>query len=156
MNRIFSVLLLVFVSMLAACSYAVDFYIVNDSENPVDIQYKVNVYPSNPALYDIPTKIAAAQLQTKNGSGRNLEKLKPNEYEFDNKSGIVKVKLPPHEALWIAEIPGYGGHNTDGGKNFSVQEISISGTEGELKATGKQTLERFSKVSDTLYTLTYK
>ena len=157
MNRIFLVSLLIFVSILTACSYSTDFYIVNDSENPIDIQYKVTIYPNNPVLNDIPTKIAVSQLENRNGSGRNLEKLNSNQYEFDNKSGIVKVKLSPHEALWITSIPGYGGYNRDNTANdFSIKEISMTGTRGELKATEQQVLERFSRVSDTLYTLTYK
>lgn len=156
MNRVFPVLLLLFVSILTACSYSTDFYVVNDSDNPIDIQYKVVVYPNNPILYDIPTKIAVSQLENRNGSGRSMEKLSADQYEFDNKSGIVKVKLSPHEALWIASISGYGGGYNRDTNNFSILEISIKGTEGELKATGRQILERFSRVSDTLYTLKYK
>ncbi len=107
-------------------------------------------------MYDVPAKIPISQLENKSTPGHQLEKLSNNQYQFDKETGIVKVQVLPGEALWVSSFPGYGGYEYRHLEYFSIQEIGIKGTEGEIKYTKRQTLGAFSKVSDTLYTLTYR
>jgi hypothetical protein len=147
---------LFFVLLLTACTYSTDFFIINRSDSPIDVEYKIKIYPNNPVLYDVPAKIPISQLENKSTPGYQMEKLSNNQYQFDKETGIVKVQVLPHEALWISSFPGYGGYKYEYLEYFSIQEISIKGIEGEIKYTKRQTLGAFSKVSDILYTLTYR
>lgn len=79
-----------------------------------------------------------------------------NQYQYDKETGIVKIQVSPQEALWISSIDGYSGFSDEIAKYFDVQEISIKGTEGNIIHTNRQVLDAFSKVSETLYTLTYR
>ncbi len=147
---------LFFVLLLTACSYSTDFFIINRSDSPIDVEYKIKIYPNNPVLYDVPAKIPISQLENKSTPGYQMEKLSNNQYQFDKETGIVKVQVLPNEALWISSFSGYDGYKYEHLEYFSIQEISIKGIEGETKYTKRQTLGAFSKVSDTLYTLTYR
>lgn len=144
------------VLLLTACSYSTDFFIINKSDSPIDVEYKVKIYPNNPVLNNVPSKIPISQLENKSKPGYQLEKLSNNQYQFDKETGVVKVQVMPREALWISSFPGYGEYKYEHLEYFSIQEISIKGTEGEIKYTKRQTLGAFSKVSDMLYTLTYR
>ncbi len=150
------IITLFFVLLLTACSYSTDFFIINKSNSPIDVEYKVKVYPNNPVLYNVPAKIPISQLERNSTSGYQLEKLTNNQYQFDKETGIVKVQILPREAIWISSFPGYGGYKYEYLEYFSIQEISIKGIEGEIKYTKRQTLGAFTKVSDMLYTLTYR
>jgi hypothetical protein len=156
MQRLYFLSLIFFFLLLTACSISTDFYIVNESNYPIEVEYRVKVHPNNPILQDVPTKIAASQLESRNGSGRYLEKLSDDQYRYDKETGIVNVRVLPREALWISSISGYGGFSNQTAEYFYIKEIAIKGTGGEVIHTNRQVLDAFSKISDTLYALTYR
>jgi hypothetical protein len=69
----------------------------------------------------------------------------------------VSVSVGPGDALRIADVSNYGSHDDTWNANeFPIDEITISGANGDLRLTGQQTRTTFAKVSLALYTLTYK
>jgi hypothetical protein len=157
MQRLYFVTLFLVLLLTASCSYSTDFFIINNSEGPIEVEYKVKVYPENPVLYDVPAKITISELENMSSSlGYQLEKLSNNQYQFDKETGIVKVRVMPGEALWISSVAGYSEYVHEDLERFFIQEISLKGPEGEIKYTKRQMLAAFSKVSKTLYTLTYR
>jgi hypothetical protein len=76
---------------------------------------------------------------------------------IDQQSRTISVSLMPQEALQIARIHKYGGHDDPhGAAQFPIDEIVITGTSGGLKFSGGQARKAFSEVSRALYTLSYK
>ena len=143
-------LLIIFIVAHTACSYLTDFVVVNDSGQPLNIQFRVKDSRSlgeNSSL----AKIAISQLQN---SDKQWQSLSPAEYQVDQRTGMVMVHLMPGEGLRIAVMHHYTGNPSDV-ENFPIEEITVAGASGELRVTGQQVLKAFSKVSMVLYTLTY-
>lgn len=59
MRRLYFMTLIFSFLFFTACSYSTDFYIVNDSNYPIEVEYKVKVYANNLVLQNKPTKINA-------------------------------------------------------------------------------------------------
>ena len=137
--------------LLAACSYTTDFVIVNESDGPITIHYQVKDYPGPFSPPVAPGVVSASQL-SEDGQQWN-----PVQFELDEASRSVSTRLSPGQALRIATMNHYSGHDdpTDAYK-FQIRTITLSGTRGELKLTDEQARTSFTKVARSLYTLTYK
>ena len=76
---------------------------------------------------------------------------------MDQGSRMVTVRVMPGDGLRVADMSNYGGHEDAWDANeFPIDEMTISGANGDLKLTGPQARTTFTKVSLALYTLTYK
>lgn len=139
---------------LIACSYSAHFVIVNDSENPIEVRYKVKVRRTA-MLPDIPATVAASQLDPHGGQPWQLLAL--DQYQFDRESGTASINLAPHVALRVvsASLPT-GSEEPLSGEAFYLEEISLTGSQGQLTLKGVQARTGFVKESKVLYTLRYK
>lgn len=154
MRLVLVIMLFVLVSLLTACSYKTDFVIINGSERPVEIHYKVKNYPGAFAPPATPATIASSQLSTHGNQQWNA--LAPTQYQLDQEGHSVHVQLRPHEAFLVASMHNYGGHkDARDAEHFPIEEITITGAGGEVTLKGRQTLIAFSNASRALYTLTY-
>ena len=155
MRYIVLILLTLFTLTLTACSYSTDFVVINDSANPVEVQYKVKNYPGSFAPPATPSTITSSQLDSH--GGQQWKKLNSDQYQIDVETRTVIVRLMPHEALLVASMHNYGGHEDAwDAKEFPIDEIAVSGSDGELRLAGQQARITFSEISRALYTLTYK
>jgi hypothetical protein len=83
--------------------------------------------------------------------------LAADRYKIDQATLTVTVKLLPQEALFITSMHHYTGPDDPSDVNwFPIEELSIAGSAGNMKASGKQLLRAFSEQSRVLYTLTYQ
>ncbi len=151
MHRISLILLILFTLTFTACSYSIDFYVVNESNHPIEVQYKVKKnFPNRPLVLDPkPAKLATSELY--NRSEDRLVELHTDQYLVDYEGGIVTVKIMPNEALRVEHM-----HSSIDPQDIRIEEISVKGINGELKFTGRQVFTNFSKYSDTHYNLLYK
>ncbi len=151
MRRFIGMVLVGSVLLLAACSYVTDFVIVNESDAPVTIRYEVKDYPGPFSPPVDPGVVAASELSE---DGRQWN---PVQFEVDEASRSVTTRLMPGQALRIATMNHYSGHDdpTDTYK-YQIRKITISGTRGELNLTDEQARTSFTKIARSLYTLTYK
>ncbi len=157
MRRAKYITLTIYILLLAACSYATDFVVVNESEHPVVVRYKVRKFPGEETLVlpVTPAKIAASELNARGGSQWQEEA--SNQYQLDPGNNTVTIRMRPHEALRIASVHEYGGHrDPQEARYFPVEEITVTGANGEIKFSGQQARTVFAEVSRALYTLTYK
>ena len=150
MRRFIVIVLIGFFSLFAACSYVTDFVIVNESDGPITIRYEVKDFPG--PLYPpvAPGVVAASQLS------EHGKQWGPIEFELDEASRSVTTRLMPGQALRITALNHYSGHDHDDAWKFQIRKIMVSGTRGELTLTDEQARTTFTKVSRTLYTLTYQ
>jgi hypothetical protein len=155
MKRYLIILTFASVLLLSACSYTSNFVVLNESEQPIKVQYKIKNSPSEPLqLIGEPAKTAGANLR--NGD-KQWRILKSDEYQLDREARTITIDVMPHEALRVMYITNYGGHDDASEANkFKIDEIIVTGAHGEAKYQGEQIRRQFTEASETLYVLTYK
>jgi hypothetical protein len=156
MRSVLSILIIVSSLACVACSYVTDFVVVNASESPVEISYKIKEPPNGPPKIDvIPATKLASQLKPKEKT--KWQYLAADRYKIDQANRTVTLKLLPQEALFLTRLHHYTGPDDPIDVNwFPIEELSIAGSVGSLKSSGKQLLRAFSEESMVLYTLTYQ
>src|SRR5882762_8438744 len=91
--------------LFSACSYISNFVVVNESENPVDVRYKIKDSPYEVfQLVPEPAKAPATEFGT---SDNQWTVLKSGDYRLDNQTRTITVKLQPREALRVLYISNY-------------------------------------------------
>lgn len=149
------ILLVSCISMFAACSYITDFAVVNQSGQVVEIRYRIKRFPGPFAPPVAPATMAASRLSTK--GGQEWKDLPSNQYRLDEENRTVIVELAPQQALRIARMQHYLGHEDVGdAEEFPVEEVIVTGAQGELRLLGQQARVMFSEMSKALYILTYR
>ena len=153
-SKITSALLLTIVLLFTACSYGYDFVVVNASDKPMEVRYLVNPSGRPPERRThIPAILDAGEVQK---SKRAWKDLSAEQYNVDHKSGEIVVRLVPNQALRVADITNYPGHDSEHTDlYFHISSLSLAGTRGSVKYEGRQALTQF-KGSETLYIITYK
>ena len=137
--------------LFAACSYLTDFVIVNESDGPVTIRYEIKDFPGSFYVPTDPKVVPASQLS------EDGQRWQPVQFAVDEASRSVTTQLLPGQALRIASMSHYSGHNDPNDDHkYQIRAITVSGRRGELHFTGEQARTSFTKVALTLYTLTYK
>ena len=135
----------------AACSYATDFVIVNESDAPVIVRYEATDGPGPFAPSVTPAVVPAADLS------EDGQQWTPTEFQVDEASRAVITRLMPGQALRIATMNHYSGHDyPNDAYKYQIRRVTVSGTHGELELFGEQARTGFTKIARTLYTLTYK
>ena len=83
--------------------------------------------------------------------------LPTSRFTFDPNTRTAVVSLMPGEGLRVEQRKLSEGSQDDThqASNFSIEEIDIMGTNGQMTFYGEQARKSFVPVSKTLYTLTY-
>ena len=143
------------VSLFAACSYLTEFVVVNQSDDHIVVRYKIKNYPGPLNLPAVPSTIESSRLSKKHA--QEWQELTSDEYQLDEHNRTVVVDVRPHQALLIASMHHYMGHDDVGdAQDYPIEEVTVTGTQGELKLAGPQARVMFSEISRVLYTLSYK
>lgn len=155
MKRVFLALTFAFALLLTACSYTTNFIVLNATDQPVELRYKLKDSPRDVIqVAGDPRKTAGEKLRN---SDKEWRLLVPGEYTVDRESRTVTIRLMPHEAVLVRQVTNYGGHDdTSDAEAFAVEEIRLNGASGEVTHQGDQARRSFVRESDNLYTLTYK
>ena len=155
MKRVLIFLTFVFALLLTACSYTSNFVIINATDQPLELRYKVKASERDPIqMVGEPRKTAEEKLR---GSDREWRLLAPGEYEVNREARTVTIRLMPHEAVLVRQLTNYGGHDdTSDAEAFAIDEIRLNGASGEVTHQGDQARRSFVRESDNLYTLTYR
>jgi len=155
LRRLMLIALLGIVTVFSSCSYLTDFIVVNQTENPIVVLYKVKDYPGPFSPPVAPSTIPVSQLNTKGGQSWN--RISADHFIVDEANRTVTVRVNSYEALLVTTMHHYVGHEDKGdAEEFPITEISISGVHGNMDLLGEQARTSFSKASRALYTLTYK
>jgi hypothetical protein len=149
---LFTLLVLTF----TACSYTTEFVVVNESDQPVEVRYKIKRFPNEPPnLNAQPAKMDAAQLGSHDR--QQWRRLNYYEYQVDQENRTITVVVMSHEALWVTNMFHYfGDEDPNDVASWPIEEISVTGADGGMMFTGQKARKSFSYVSRVLYTLTYK
>jgi len=84
--------------------------------------------------------------------------LPTSRFTFDPNTRMAAVSLMPGEGLRVEQRKLREGPQDDADQaaNFSIEEINITGTNGEVTFQGEQARKSFVPASKTLYILTYR
>ncbi|HYE73662.1 MAG TPA: hypothetical protein VEF04_10035, partial [Blastocatellia bacterium] len=130
-----------------ACSYITDFVVVNASESPIEVSYKIKGIPNHQhPISGTPSITVASQLKSNERS--KWQDISTDRFEIDQPNRTVKVKLMPQEALLITRMHHYTGPDDPSDVEFfPIEELSVAGSIGSLKSSGKQLLKAFNEQS---------
>lgn len=151
MRHIILILLLALVSLSTACSFPIDFVVVNDSDNPIDVRLKIFGFPGETLeRFELLAKMTTSQL----GSGE-WQDLPTSEYRIDHENRIITARVMPGEALRVARVPDSDMRDGEP-TSFSIDEITLAGAHGEISLQGQQVRKAFAEQTERIYILTYK
>jgi hypothetical protein len=150
------IVLLVFLTSLviiAGCSHIHDFVVINNSSGTIEVKYRLQPYTLEAqGKYLIDNAPVTVDLEDFEKAKYEWHKLRKDEYEFDDVTGVFSVNLAPAEVLWV-------DHTTDAAGNdgqFHLASIRISGPNGSIDLEGKQAQAQFKIESDTKSVLRYR
>ncbi|HZS04407.1 MAG TPA: hypothetical protein VFD58_06190 [Blastocatellia bacterium] len=142
MRRIIPALALAFVPLLTGCSYSTAFVVVNASDQPAEIRYKVRPSFGTFKPPEPPITTAASQIHA---AGKPWRHLLADEYAPDPENRTVTVRVKPKEALLVERVQR-GGMQVDEDEeatDFMIEELTITGAFGEIKLQGYQVRKSF-------------
>jgi hypothetical protein len=149
-----ALVLLALVVLLAACSYATEFVIVNASSQVLRVDYRVKEVPGDFAPPVTPSILPASQLSSH--ENQEWTRLASEQYEIDPAQRTVSVRIMPGQALLLCRMHNYRGSDASDAKRFPLEQIRMEGANGVLLLSGEQARTRFSQESRSLYRLDYK
>ncbi len=148
MKRLITIAILGLATICMACSFSHEFVVVNESSQPVDVQYRVKEFEGRFSPPELPATLPSSQL--KPGEHHQWISLARNRYRIDPEYRTVSVRILPGEALLIATL------HRDSWSEFPLERIEVRGVNGVQNFTDRQALSAFLPVSATLHTLNYR
>jgi hypothetical protein len=145
MRYIFTGLLLLSALTMTACSYPVDFAVINGSAHPVQITYRI----AETGVDSLGAVGRPAILPASSIDSRKWQELSPAEFSFDGENRVVTVSLQPGQALRVYR-GGQGAVEPTGG-DFIIRELNVRGMGGEVTFKGNQVHRSFVPVPRPFY-----
>jgi len=142
------------VLLISGCSRVTMFVVINKSDSPIEVRYKIRESPSDFLLVCGPPAILKeSQLNTE----QPWQELSASQYQSDPGSRVITVSLKPNEALRITVAGNVEDERTDAweAEHFCVDEISLVGNYGEMRFKSRQAYKSFLGDSSGLRSLIY-
>jgi hypothetical protein len=141
---------------MTGCSFLTDFVVVNNSDRPIEVRYRIRNSPSNLMLVcGTPAVTTSRQLKA---SDEKWEDLSVSQYQVNPENRLITVPLMPEQALRITS--NRSAENRDWeirqSEQFCADQIELLGAYGDIRLQGAQVYAGFSPVSKGLRTLTYQ
>jgi hypothetical protein len=144
---------------LQACSYSVEFVLVNESDTTIEVEYQADMRSYGHGTDSVPEAFIPRSLTFgawdsayKRGDWKPLANA---EYRVDLTTGNFKLKIPPRTALRLAEV-GDLVLFQDGYKNFELKSLRVHGLYGDLAFEGVQLFRQFNEKKEFSYFISYK
>ena len=149
-HSILSLAILFLVLTMSGCSYRYDFVVINKSDQPIEVKYKLKRHPSG-QYADItpPAKLTLSEFEKAEYQWRNLAK---DQYQCDDLAKTFKVSVAPDEVLLVDFAYNYRGDENE----FALDSIKIDGPGGSINLEGRQAQTQFRIERDTKYILMYR
>lgn len=156
MEKLKIVILLNLTIFLSACSFSYDILIVNDSDKPIEISYKISEKgqfdePMIKSVEDWNTQKSIKHFWTKEKLWQSLPE---NEYQTNLETRERIIKISPRQIIKI-EVGDYNPVSEEYGDMTDIIELKIISPNGEINYKGKLLLKQFEKDNYT-FIKTYK
>lgn len=144
------------VIFLTGCGFSTQFYILNKSDSPLQVEYVVNLKLNTVEHTQAkPYRMSLSDWEKWLGD-KNLQEFSQNEYEFDSKLQKVKLTLKPNELLRIAIALHNESVFPPENYKFPIESLHLSGNSGERIYRGEAFYKQFEKKDDENYFIEYK
>ena len=161
MQRGLLILFLMCTLFFAACSFSMDYVVVNSSGNTVIVTYTIGLTDIDPLValgMGVPALLSVSEM-----TGGEWRPLPSTQFNLDRSNRAVTVALPPNQALLIYRGSGWRP-NRKLTTDFIIKEIHISDSSGEMSLKGDEVFKSFVVVPIPFYsfgpptqaTITYK
>lgn len=141
--------------LVSSCSYSTDFVVVNESNQTIEVLYKLKTDFGRLSSLDAPVTTDSSEVDSKN-DGTKWLRLESTQYHIDESTRTTTVQLEAGRALRLTTMSSYGHDHAQKAASYPIDYISLSGPNGSLTFAGDQARVSFRYVSANLYTLTYK
>ncbi|PYT00337.1 MAG: hypothetical protein DMF63_07125 [Acidobacteria bacterium] len=164
MNRIIaSASLLFLVLMQSACSYSVTFALVNESDKTIEVEYAVlakNIFTAPSQTDSLAPSLAPARVPIlvweRDVTQEDWIPVPSEQYTYDPKTGTVRFRIAPHEAVRILTAGG-DMFFRDGYRDFPITRLEMKGETGKMTFEGApQLFKQFQEKSSGNYFIAYK
>jgi hypothetical protein len=158
MNMKRSILLSIILTLCVftcACSYAIEFAIINTSDSTIDVEY--TLIPDWQAL-DHPTKKPLKMTLSQYNAwlkDKDWTEVPDNEFVYDATTKKCNLKLAPNEVLRLTFVHDRQVKNEDI-DSFGIESVRLNGSGGEIIYRGKQFYKQFVKKNTQNYHIVYK
>ena len=153
LRKILQTAAIVLCLICTACSYRVDFVLVNESNETVEVEYTLSVngyVPPAQPFVSLPDHLSPfkTSLQKWEGGARENDWREsiPGQFHFDPETGRVRLKLGPREVVRIAELNDSILFR-DGYRRFPVTRLEIRGESGRVVYEGARVFVQFAQKS---------
>lgn len=142
-HKFIFIVIMMSVLVLSACSVRNDFVVVNESDDPIEVQYQFK--PSNSKTaplagsFQPPAKLGLKEFQK---SGREWKEMSEEQFQYDSSAGIVTVMVASDEALLLDYVYNYSE------SSFDLTSLSLTGAQGSIRLEGRQTFMQFREESN--------
>jgi hypothetical protein len=153
-RRMYCVCVLVCVLLLTACSFTTNFVVINASDHPIEVRYKIKK-PDDPRAIGVPTVSPATKSVSQLQQQTSWNQLSTSQYSLDRESREVVVSLPPGQALLVEQLDRAVEDANQAG-TFSIEAIDLVGANGEIHLKGEQARKAFVAESKRLYAIRYR
>lgn len=156
MRRNLTIIFITAISLvLSACSFNVSFVVMNTSNAPLEVEYVVtSAVNSLENTSNKPYKTTVSNWN-KWFFKEDWNEIPQEQYEFDPKTRKCKIKLAPNEVLKFMWINDSTFINEDDA-NVHVENLRLSGVNGEIFYEGKRFYKQFERKNDINYFVTYR
>lgn len=154
MRPLITIFIFALALLLISCSFGTDFVVINKSAEPIVVKYKLkkkDFYGNDFFIFNKPAIMAEKDL----GRDAKWQELTPEQYKFRNETRTITVTVQPNDALLIERVRDYFEHDSKNASEYDIEEIDITGSNGEIYFQGEQARTAFIK-NEKYFTLTYK
>ncbi len=155
--KCFGILFLLTIAVfISACSISYDIVVINDSDQPIELLYKLNERgqfdnPYTKSIEDRNIQKSIGRFWTKEKSWQQLPE---TDYATDSEKHERTIKIAPHQVIRI-ESGNYNPISEEHGDLTDIIEFHIKSANGEITYHGKLLLDQFEKNGYT-FVKTYK
>jgi hypothetical protein len=155
--RLVLILLLGTVVVFCACSYSVNYVVVNDSNERIQIQLVTKKLPNGRVDPDPPAELGLLNVSELDDH-KPWRALQASLLTFDAVTRTVVITLMPQEALRVDQHWNVSctDNSPSAADRFRVEEISITGAHGAIRLGGEQARRSFVSEARNMCTLTYR
>lgn len=145
-------LIITMVLISSACSYSVNFVVLNHSNEQIEVEYTLK----NPGLDGESTPFKMSQDEWNRWFGESKwRQISQDEYRFNTETKKITVKAAPNEVVRILSMSD-GIYFVENYEHFQVTNIKISGKNGTIIYEGNQLYKQFEEKNYTNRFIIYK
>ena len=151
---LFSLLALVF--LFTACSFMTQFVVINKSDQPVRVTYRLR--PSTSELTRVCEEPAVMTMNQFTGEDSPWQSVTASRVQVNRENRTITVLLNPEEVLLIHTIhrPRDQAAEEFLNRDFCADEMELAGAYGEIKLRGAQVPKGFAVLSENHRAITYR